>query len=179
MCRQKSPRSALAFSLVLCTVATLFAVAEQKLLGQGRHTTFALDAGITPRLRRNSGTTQYFIDQFGPSVQPFGKTVEVVSGENVLVRGWAVDTSASNLAGGVEIVIDDSAYSLPYFLTRTDVATTLGKEAYTDCGFLGIVSPQLLLKGVHTVSLRIVSANHDSYYQSPTFRLVVRPDGVS
>ena len=91
-----------------------------------------------------------------------------------MVRGWAIDAPAATLAGGVEIVIDGHAYKLPYFLTRADVAAAKRMEAYTDCGFLAIVSPELLPKGSHTVSLRIVSADRKTYYQSHDFHIVVR-----
>ena len=136
---------------------------------------FHLDAGITPRLARNSKPTEYFVDRFGPALQPFGKTVEIRSGEDVVVSGWAIDAPAAALAGGVEIVIDGHAFKLPYFLTRADVAAAKRNEAYTDCGFLAVVPRELLPNGSHTVSLRIVSADRKTYYQSPDFRVAVRP----
>jgi hypothetical protein len=91
-----------------------------------------------------------------------------------MVSGWAVDAPAASLAGGVELVIDDNTYKLPYFLTRPDVAAALKVPAYTDSGFLGIVSPDLLPRGTDLVSLRIVSADRKSYFTTPTLRVVVR-----
>lgn len=152
-----------------------FHVLVRNLPDQMTRNASGLDAGITPRLPQGSKPTQYFVDQFGPSVQPFGKTVEIRSGQDVMVRGWAIDASVASLAGGVEIVIDDHAFKLPYFLSRADVATALKTETYMDCGFSGIVPPELLPKGSHTVSLRIVSADRKTYYQTPSFRIVVQP----
>jgi len=160
---------------LVCAAAAPVAAPVQNISEQRPHTAFGLDPGITPRLRRNAEPTQYFVDQFGPSVQPFGKTVEIRSGEKVMVRGWAIDAPAARLAGGVEVVIEGRAYKLPYFLARADVAAALRTEAYTDCGFLGIVSPELFPKGSHTVLFRIVSADRKTYYQSPNFRVIVRP----
>jgi hypothetical protein len=162
-------------SIMVCGAAAQPQGVQQSHSGAALHAPFGLDSGVTPLLRQSQKPTQYFLDQFGPSVQPFGKTVKMRSGVAITVRGWAVDAQAARLAGGVEIVIDSQAYKLPYFLTRVDVAAALRTEAYTDSGFLGIVSPELLAKGSHTVSLRILSADRTTYYQSPPFRLVVLP----
>ncbi len=170
-------RLILASVIVVCAAAAPDAAPELNQPDQGTASAFGLDSGITPRLRRNSQSTQYFLDQFGPAAQPFGKTVKIRRGENVMVRGWAIDAPAATLAGGVEIVIDGQAYELPYFLTRADVAAARRSEVYTDCGFLAILSPKLLPEGSHNVTLRIVSADRKTYYQSPAFRVVVRQLG--
>lgn len=132
-----------------------------------------LEDGITPELHRNPQRTEYSIDQFGPSTQPFHKAVEIHLGEDVKVSGWAIDVLATTLAGGVEIVIDGHAYKLPYSLSRPDVAIAKGKQTCTNSGFSGTVSPAFLPKGSHTVFLRIVSADRKTYYQTPEFPVVV------
>lgn len=142
-----------------------------------------LEDGITPELHRNPQATEYSIDQCGPSTQPFHKAVEIHSREDVKVSGWAIDALAATLARGVEIVIDGHAYKLPYSVSRPDVAIAKGKQTYTNSGFSGTVSPAFLPNGSHTVFLRIVSADRETYYQTPEFPVVVtasaQQDGIT
>jgi hypothetical protein len=159
--------------IVVCAAASMAAM-EPADPNQGSNGVFGLDAGITPSLAVNPKSTRFNVDQLGPADQPFGKTVTVGLGDRVLIRGWAVDTMASTLAGGVEISIDNHAYKLPYFLTRTDVAAALGSAAFADSGFLGIIPPQLLPEGQHDVVLRIIAADRRNYYQSPSIRMIVK-----
>jgi hypothetical protein len=162
--------------LVCASPLISIATSEANPRHQRPNRVFGLDAGITPTLPLVAGTTQYNIDQIGPYGQPLGNNLRIRLGDKVIVRGWAVDTSAATLAGGVEVVIDGTAYKLPYFLTRTDVAAALRSPAFTDSGYLGIIAAYLLPEGKHTMSLRVVTSDRKKYYETQHIRLIVAPD---
>jgi len=86
--------------------------------------------------------------------------------ETVTISGWAVDQHAGKTAGGVFITINDRI-DIPaiYGLDRPDVAEHFKNPHYRFSGFSASFATAVLGKGQHVLSLKIVTADKNSYYE--------------
>jgi MoaA/NifB/PqqE/SkfB family radical SAM enzyme len=100
-------------------------------------------------------------------------TIELGSADFVAIDGWAVDAEAKGSAGGVEVVVDGTAYPARYGASRPDVAQALRLGAYEKAGFWCQVPSEAFCTGLHTITLRIIAQNAEGYYASPA-RLIRR-----
>jgi hypothetical protein len=127
-------------------------------------------------LRRGSTATQYNLEFVGSAVEPLLRQAEAIGdgAQDITVSGWAVDTAARQAAGGVEVVVDGRGFKAEYGMDRVDVSAGLNEPLYRRSGFQFVFPPKTLPPGAHSVSLRIITANLDGYYDTPTVRLVVR-----
>jgi hypothetical protein len=125
-----------------------------------------------------SETTDGFLDAVcgvpvnGPDQAP----MEVPAGGAIQVEGWAVDKPAGGLAGGVLIMVDEQIpIQAEYGQERTDVAEALGNAAYLNSGYTAIIPAEFLPPGRHTLTVRVLSQDGQSYYPSTEWtKAVVR-----
>ena len=94
------------------------------------------------------------------------------SGE-LKVVGWATDPARQMAAWGVDVVIDQTAHPSLYGMDCGDVAAALGNPAYSQTGFAFAIDAARLGAGSHTVSLRVISAARDCYYQGPQYTITI------
>ncbi|MFC1972202.1 hypothetical protein ACFLVE_02200 [Chloroflexota bacterium] len=89
------------------------------------------------------------------------------SEENVTISGWAVDQNAGQAAAGVLVSIDGNL-DIPavYGLDRKDVADYFQNSHYRFSGFSASIATSLLGEGQYCLSLKVVSADMKSYYES-------------
>jgi len=81
----------------------------------------------------------------------------------IVIRGWAVDARARDVAGGVYVEVDGVPYPAFYGENRGDVAEHFQIDRYR---FSGFQRPVLNLKpGIHRVSAIIVSHDRKSCYR--------------
>ena len=79
----------------------------------------------------------------------------------------AVDKPAGGLARAVQIMMDEQVPGqAEYGQERADVAVALGNAAYLNSGYTVNIPAELLSPGHHTLTLRVVSQDSQSYYQS-------------
>jgi hypothetical protein len=125
-----------------------------------------------------SETTDGFLDKVCgvPVNRPDQAPIEVPAGGAIRVEGWAVDKPAGGLAEGVFIVVDEQIpIQAEYGHERTDVAEALGNAAYLNSGYTAIIPAEFLPPGRHTLTVRVVSQDGQSYYPSaPTTKVVIR-----
>ena len=70
-------------------------------------------------------------------------------------------------------MVDQTAHPTIYGLDRGDVAAHFGNPAYSQSGFAFEIEAARLNKGLHMVSLRVVSAAGDCFYQGPQYAVTV------
>jgi hypothetical protein len=92
-------------------------------------------------------------------------TIEAGKEDSVTLQGWVVDENAVKTAGGVFLDID-SKLDVPaiYLLDRNDVAKYFNINDYRFCGFSASVTTSSLSKGLHTLSLKVITADGKGYY---------------
>lgn len=83
------------------------------------------------------------------------------------IGGWAVDHQAADKAGGVYVCIDGKQH-VPaiYGQQRKDVAVSFGNPQYVGSGFAASVPTSLMAKGHHTLTLRVLRADRQGYYEA-------------
>ena len=84
-----------------------------------------------------------------------------------------VDLMLQTAAGGVDLVINETAYRAFYGWQRLDVAVHFKHLPYQASGYVLDLPPGTLPKGKCLVSLRVLSHDGTSYYQGPTIELMV------
>lgn len=130
--------------------------------------------GVTASLPRNSGTTRYWVDEVADTKNPSERSSVPVSGTGEFkVAGWAVDAPAQSVAGGVDIIIDNTPIAAAYGIARQDVADASKTPSYRDSGFQFSMPSSRLRKGTHTFAVRIVSSDRKSYYEVSPLSLTV------
>jgi phosphoglycerol transferase len=127
----------------------------------------------TAGLRDCGTTTAYNLEWIGGSAAPFARTpVRVSLSGEFFVAGWAVDDPHQTVAGDVDVVVGDTAYSAFYPVDRPDVAKYLGVSTYRASGFIVRLDGENVGSGVRTLSLRILAADRRCYYQTPAIPIV-------
>ena len=132
------------------------------------------EPGATASLPRNPAGTLYWIDEIGSTKNPTpDHPVNVSLSSDLNVVGWAVDRQAQAAAGGVDIVIDGTPYAASYGGDRTDVAEGQKLPAFRYTGFT-FSTPAELLKGVHSIRVRILTTDQKSYYETPNIKVIIQ-----
>src|SRR5207247_6888050 len=125
---------------------------------------------------RDCGTTPtYNLEWIGGSSTPFARLPVTValSGEFSVV-GWAVDEPHRTVAGDVDVVVGDTAYSAFYGVDRPDVAKYFGISAYRGSGFIVRLTGEKVGGGARDLSLRILAADRSCYYQTPKIPILAQ-----
>jgi hypothetical protein len=85
-------------------------------------------------------------------------------GALLVVDGWAVDSLAGDVAGGVAVVIDGSAHPACYGLRRDDVAKALKNHKFVCSGFRCSVSAKNIGPGKHSLVLKVRSRDRKTVF---------------
>ncbi|MDQ2783983.1 MAG: hypothetical protein M3Y58_03150 [Chloroflexota bacterium] len=126
-------------------------------------------------LQQLNETTKYSIDSLNDTsfAQPPPAPIRVPANGTITLRGWAVDTRANRVAGGVIVSVDDTMdFQATYGVERQDVADVLGDPAYRLSGFNTTFSAAALAPGMHTIRIKILTNDRTSYYQ-PDQQIVI------
>lgn len=88
------------------------------------------------------------------------------SENTITVTGWAIDKQAQKIAGGVLVSVDRKI-DIPAFygIERPDVANAFKDDKYHFSGFSASFAVSILKKGRHTLSLKIINAAKNGYYE--------------
>jgi FkbM family methyltransferase len=131
-------------------------------------------AGISPDLRFSAAVSACVLDHIGAVHDPLAqRSVHVSGGKGIRFSGWAVDEPNQTVAGGVDLIINQTPYRALYGWQRMDVAAHFKHMAYQSSGYLLDLPPGILPNGKHVVSLRTISYDKTSYYQGPTVEFTV------
>lgn len=122
--------------------------------------------------------TLYHIDTLNGQLLSRGTLVVIHSQvtPEITVAGWAVDAQAESEAADVFIVVDGKK-EIPtvYGIERPDVAEVHRNPRYHLSGFSGSIPTSNLALGRHMLSVRIVRAFRDGYYEpEETIEIEVR-----
>jgi hypothetical protein len=99
--------------------------------------------------------------------------IDSTTEDMIVINGWAVDERAKQTAGGVFISIDgNSDVPATYGQNRPDVAAALKNDNYEFSGFSAAIPTASLEKGIHTFSVKIITAAKTEYYE-PAQRVLV------
>jgi hypothetical protein len=87
--------------------------------------------------------------------------------EMLVIDGWAIDSSAQDVAGGVAVVLDGKTYPAYYGTPKKDVAKYLGDPRFTHCGFRCAVLLQDVKPGKHSLLLKVQSQDRKGVFVVP------------
>ena len=160
--------------VLLPAIASLISCSQERVATGTSPDSKPLPAGFTGNLTRSDVTTLAIVDNIGPVSNPAAQQHVEVSGDKTFgITGWAVDDPKKALAGGVDVVIDQTPYSAHYGSSRPDVAAHFNQPAYGSSGFELMIAPGQLAKGQHSASIRVISNDKKMYYQGPVVQFAV------
>jgi hypothetical protein len=92
----------------------------------------------------------------------------VVSEEEpyIKVGGWAVDSEAKEVAGGVYLDVDGELFPAFYGTERRDVLRSYKNPAYLNSGFERYIPTSQLGPGEHELSIIVLTHDRKGYYRS-------------
>ena len=118
-----------------------------------------------PSARALSATTRYAIDSIAASPEQ----------GVVLISGWAMDSVADDVAGGVAVELDGVAYPTFYGRPNEGAAKTLHNDKFALCGFECRIPPNRVEKGEHQIVLKIQTRDHKAVFHTPeAYRLNIQ-----
>lgn len=92
--------------------------------------------------------------------------ITISSGRDfIIIKGWAIDARAKDLAGGVYLDLDGKLYPAFYGIKRKDTVKRLRTSSYRYSGFEGAVRTADLGPGLHRLTLKILTGDRKAYYQ--------------
>lgn len=114
-----------------------------------------------------STSTEYDIGSIsGVGVGENEETITVLADRPALtISGWALDSRAGDLAGGVYIEIDGEPYPAFYGVVREALRERFGPHL-GEAGFTRTISTEEISAGEHELSLLIVANDEESYYRT-------------
>ncbi|MEI6697061.1 MAG: hypothetical protein WCO13_13465 [Bacteroidota bacterium] len=110
--------------------------------------------------------TAFSVDVMNENVISKTKQPLEITEKKVKITGWAIDQPAQKLASDVIIEIDGKDYKASLGIERPDVAKLYNNNAYKSSGWKIEIPTSLLGKGKHILTLKIVSDNHLSYFDT-------------
>jgi hypothetical protein len=123
-------------------------------------------------LSQEPAGTHYEVNYIYTYPQPLPTTDHTPS--FLIVGGWALDTRARDVAGGVYLEIDGKLYPAYYGFPRDDVVKHFGESGYRS-GFQAGIPVSAIGKGPHTLALKVLTKDGQSYYTPPeTFRVEIK-----
>jgi len=133
-------------------------------------------AGMSQKLKRSDSKTSIYLDYINNSSLPDTAAkvpIHVPGGKELRLSGWAIDQPNNVVAGGVDVVIDQVAYSAVYGSERSDVAASLKNPACKNSGYNLVLPAGMLAKGPHVLTIRAISHDKKSYYEGPTAKITI------
>ncbi|MCJ7446018.1 MAG: hypothetical protein MUO26_16110 [Methanotrichaceae archaeon] len=119
-------------------------------------------------LRALNAETKYSIDAINNRILPLiNNSPFIISGDEILIKGWAIDDQRKLPAKAVFIAIDDK-FNIPamYGLERNDVAKFFQNDDYKYSGFKVSFMPTLLGNGSHDLAIKVVTKDGKGYYKA-------------
>jgi hypothetical protein len=123
--------------------------------------------GLLPTTEVSSQTPYYIIDTInGLAINNQKQPIPLSTDKNLIVSGWAVDGEAKDAAGGVVIAIDEKLYPSTYGGARPDVADACKTPSYKNSGFKSEIPVSEIGKGLHTLSIKVLTRDGKAYYSA-------------
>jgi MoaA/NifB/PqqE/SkfB family radical SAM enzyme len=116
------------------------------------------------QLKKCSSDTFFCIDTINDKLILFNEVMQINYNEIIRLTGWAVDSNASRVAGGVIIQIDGKSFLSLYGFPRKDVAIALQGSQYTNCGFQATIPVREIGTGIHTIAIQILTNDQTTYF---------------
>ena len=110
--------------------------------------------------------TAFSVDVMNENVISKTKQPLVINEKKIKITGWAIDQPAQKLASDVIIEIDGKDYKATLGTERPDVAKFQNNAAYKSSGWKIEIPTSVIGKGEHILTLKIVSDNHLSYFDT-------------
>ena len=131
-------------------------------------------------LAKKAGAPVWNIESVGESNSAWEhRAFEAPSDKELVVSGWAIDPECENVAGGVQVLIDDVSYSALYGGSRPDVARFFGAAAYLDSGYILRLPAGEFALGTHALSVHVLSSDLRGYWEAGPYTLDVTLSGGS
>jgi hypothetical protein len=131
--------------------------------------------GLSAGLPKRRETAGFFLDHVGQAADPFTRRPAVTAGDQpLLLDGFGFDPVAKWPGKGVDVIIDGKAYGTAYGAPRPDVAAYFKAPALVNVGFRTVLPAGTLKAGPHTALLRVVAADGQGYFDSPTLAFEVK-----
>ena len=153
---------------LLISACLAFASCSNHQPGTGNAAFAALSpTGASVNLTKSQTAPSYSIDYVDGAQNPVQAPPTVVgANQNVTASGWA--GTPNGLAGGVDVVIDGKPFKSNYGLERDDVAAATHNPALAKSGYNFSMPASQIGPGTHTLTVRVISSDKQSYYESPT-----------
>lgn len=133
--------------------------------------------GKTGTMKRLAGVPVFNVDHVNAVQNPFANTnaeIKIAQSDALMMSGWAIDTQSKAAAGGVEIIVDGTAFAADYGLKREEIAKYFRNPACEKSGFkLDLPISSMAAPGAHQLSLRVIMKDTSGYQESPPLSLVV------
>jgi hypothetical protein len=130
-----------------------------------------MSAGL-PKRNELAGVT---LDRIGAAPDPLNRRPAVTpAGQPTEFAGFAFDPVAKAPGRGVDVVVDGKAYGAAYGAARLDVASYFKQPGLSAVGFTMTLPAGALAAGDHLVVLRVVAADGQGFYASPTYPFTVK-----
>ncbi len=107
------------------------------------------------------------LDREGNICPPGASGLQATRGDQLFIRGWAIDSENDSPARAVYIGMDRTA-SVPtnYGLDRQDVAAVLERPHLVACGFTAFVPTAGMPAGMHRMSLRVIDQSGKRFFET-------------
>ena len=92
----------------------------------------------------------------------------------ILLPDWAVDWPLGDLAGGVTFVVDGVEHPARYGLPSAEAVKRLGSNKFSHAGFCCAVPASELSRGLHMISLKVLTRDRTAVYKSPPRPINIR-----
>lgn len=125
-------------------------------------------------LKARPEAAMFSLDLINEAPDPRSKAGVIRGGVPVTFAGWAYDPVGKTAAKAVDIVIDGVAYGARYRQPRADVASYFKNENLTETGFAATLPASAVVRGAHTVVIRVVAADGAGYFDGAPIDFQVR-----
>lgn len=109
----------------------------------------------------------FYLDMINAAQDPLNTPATIKAGEPTTFSGFGFDPVLKATGKGVDVVIDGVAYGTNYGVNRSDVAGYYKTDAVLTSGFRVTLPAGTVKRGKHEVLVRVVSADGQSYFDSP------------
>ncbi len=117
----------------------------------------------------------FYLDNLGSTFDPLTNPPATAAADApVLFDGFAFDPVAMVPAGGVDVVVDRTAYGAVYGAPRGDVADFHDTPALVSVGYRAVLATGTLAPGPHQVVIRVIAADGGGFYESPVTNFEVK-----
>jgi hypothetical protein len=146
----------------------VFSYGRDNIIKQGANSSdLIVDVAQLSNVTTNGQRDFYNVDLVNGRALPKERPLLIDASDGELtIGGWAVDPQAEVGAAGVYVSIDGKReVQCAYGLERKDVASFYNNPRYAASGWVVSIPPSLLEKGRHTLTLKVLSADRQGYYQ--------------